>query len=315
MAVFFDIEHLPEFKNAVITIGTFDGVHEGHRAIINEVVEHAGKVNGESVLLTFEPHPRKLLHPNQSLGIITPLHSKMKLVSSAGIQHIVVVPFTEVFAHQSAHSYIEEFLVEKFHPHSIIIGYDHRFGHDRLGGIELLKKYAQAYKYELKEIPARLIDEAVVSSTKIRNAIKDGKIDEASSMLGRLYTLKGNVVHGNKLGRTIGFPTTNLQPEDPDQIIPATGIYAIHVYHRGNKYNAMLNIGYNPTVSDKNLIRIEANIFDFDADIYGDSIELAFVRKLREEIKFPSIDALKMQLHSDKVAATEVLKKYPIIYL
>ena len=300
MAVFFDIDHLPVFKNAVITIGTFDGVHMGHRAILNEVANVAREAGGDSVLLTFEPHPRKLLQPGLPLGIITPLHQKLKLVMAAGIKHVVIIPFTEVFAHSSADTYIREFLVGKFHPHTIIIGYDHRFGHGRAGNIDLLKQYAGELHYRVREIPGQLIDEAFVSSTKIRTAIKEGRMHEAADMLGRPYTLSGKVVHGNELGRTIGYPTANLEPTDPDQAIPARGVYSIRATYKGNVFLGMLNIGFNPTVTTANELRIEAHLFDFSREIYGDTLEVAFVEKIRDEEKFGSIDALTEQLRRDE---------------
>jgi len=307
MAIFSNIQHLPEFINPVITIGTFDGVHKGHKAILKKVVDHAREVNGESVLLTFEPHPRKLLFPDQPLGIITPLDEKLQLITEEGIQHIVVVPFTKEFANLSAEEYIKNFLVSIFHPHSIIIGYDHRFGHDRKGDMKLMEQYAAHCHYELIEIPEQMIDDAAVSSTKIRNAINKGLIDDAANMLSRNYTMKGTVKHGNKLGRTLSYPTANLQPHDGDQIIPAIGIYAIRAIHMGTTYNAMLSIGYNPTVTDKKELRIEANLFDFDKDIYEETLEIVFVKKLREEQKFESLEALKEQLHKDKEETLKVL--------
>lgn len=310
MAVFTDIEHLPEFKNAVLTIGTFDGVHEGHKVILREVVQHAKAMNGESVLLTFEPHPRKLLFPDQPLGIITPLEQKLELITETGIDHIVIVPFTKAFAALSAQEYVAHFMVGKFHPGCIIIGHDHRFGNDRKGDIDMLKQFALLYKYELVEIPAQLIDDAAVSSTKIRNAITSGHVEDAAHMLGRPYTLTGTVMHGDKLGRTIGYPTANLQPSDPEQIIPAIGIYAIQAKHGGQLYNAMLSIGYNPTVTDKKELRIEANIFDFDKEIYGDELTFFFIKRLRDEQKFESLEALKAQLHRDKDATEEALRLY-----
>jgi riboflavin kinase/FMN adenylyltransferase len=309
MAVFADIDHLPEFKNAVLTVGTFDGVHEGHKAILHEVVRHAKSIGGESVLLTFEPHPRKLLFPDQPLGIITPLPEKLALIMETGIDHVVIVPFTKEFAALSAQEYIEQFMVGRFHPGCIIIGHDHRFGHDRKGDIHMLKQYADVYHYELVEIAAQLIDEAAVSSTKIRQAIAGGHISEAAHMLGRPYALTGAVVHGSKLGRTIGYPTANLQPTDPEQIVPARGIYAVQVQHKGSLYDAMLSIGFNPTVTDKKELRIEANIFDFNQDIYGDSLTLLFVKWLRAEVKFDSLAALTEQLGRDKKETVEVLKQ------
>jgi riboflavin kinase/FMN adenylyltransferase len=312
MSVFYDIQQLPQFKNAVITIGTFDGVHKGHKAILLEVVAHAKKINGESVLLTFEPHPRKLLFPDQPLGIITPLSQKLQLIAETGIEHIVVVPFTREFSMLTAREYIEHFMVGIFHPHSIIIGYDHRFGHDRKGDLDMLKQYAPVYHYELIEIPAQLIDDATVSSTKIRDAISQGRMPEASHMLGRHYSLKGTVVHGNKIGRTLGYPTANLHPLETEQIIPALGIYAIQAIHNNTQYTGMMSIGYNPTVTDKKELRIEANLFDFDKDIYGDELEIIFVKKIRDEQKFDSLDILVRQLHKDKEETIKVLNSRAI---
>ena len=243
MAIFSDIDHLPIFKNAVITIGTFDGVHKGHRTILQEVVKHAQEVNGESVLITFEPHPRKLLFPEQHLGILTPLEEKSKLILETGIQHIVVAPFTEAFSKLSADDYIAHFLVKLFSPHTIIIGHDHHFGHDRRGNIDLLRKFETKYHYKLKEISAQLIDEAAVSSTKIRKALEAGHVKEAANMLGRNYSLGGTVVKGAQLGRTIGYPTANVAPSDIEQLIPAIGIYAVQVVVNESLYSGMLSIG------------------------------------------------------------------------
>ena len=308
MAIFTDIDALPAFTDAVITIGTFDGVHEGHKVILRSVVDHARSAGGESVLLTFDPHPRKLLFPNQPLGIITPLAQKLDLISEEGIQHIVVAPFTKAFSNLSAREYVEDFLVGIFHPRSIIIGYDHRFGHDRTGNIDLLKHYSAIYNYELVEIPAQLIDDAAVSSTKIRQAIIEGRVEDVTHMLGRNYSITGTVVHGNKLGRTIGYPTANVEPCDKDQVVPANGVYAIKATVENTTYDGMLSIGYNPTVTDKKVLRIEANLFDFDADIYGSNMELLFIKKLRDEQKFESLDALKRQIDSDKTESIRVLR-------
>jgi len=308
MAIFYDIDHLPEFRTPVLTIGTFDGVHHGHKMILAEVAKHAQEVEGESIVITFEPHPRKLLFPEQSLKLITPLEDKLRLISENGIRHIVVVRFTKAFSDLSAREYIENFLVKKFRPESIIIGYDHHFGHDRTGNINLLKEYQQEFNYKVSEIPAQLIDEAAVSSTKIRNALLEGKVDDAAHMLGRHYSLKGLVIQGARLGRTIGYPTANLSPTDADQLIPANGIYAVQVRHQGRLYGGMLSIGFNPTVTDEKRLHIEVNIFDFNATIYGDTIELIFIKWLREEVKFDSLEALKEQLASDKLASLKALE-------
>ncbi len=306
MAVFRNMDDLPVFHKAAITIGTFDGVHTGHRAILNEVVAHAEVSGGESVLLTFEPHPRKVLFPGQPIGIITPLQKKLELIAAIGIQHIVVVPFTKQFADLSATEYIEHFLVEKFHPQSIVIGYDHRFGHDRTGDINLLRSFAPRCGFDLVEIPAQLIEQAAVSSTKIRNAIVAGHIGEANMMLGRPYSLEGIVVAGNQLGRTIGYPTANLSPVEAEQVLPGNGIYAVEALHAGVRYDGMMSIGFNPTVTDKKELKMEVNIFEFDKDIYGQVLEVFFIEKLRDEQKFDSLEALTAQLRADKLATMKV---------
>jgi riboflavin kinase/FMN adenylyltransferase len=307
MAVYTDLKDVAGMQRAVVTIGTFDGVHKGHCAILAEVAAHAHRVNGESVLLTFEPHPRKVLFPDQPLGIITPLQDKLDLIVATGIHHVVVVPFTHAFAAMSAAQYLEEVLVQPFTPHSIVIGYDHRFGHDRAGNIDLLKQYAPQYGYSVTEIPAQQIHEAAVSSTRIRRAIAAGHIAEANEMLGRFYAVNGEVVHGQKLGRTIGYPTANLLPSEPDQVMPGNGIYAVYVWVDGIRYKGMMSIGYNPTVTNDRTVKPEVNILDFDKDIYGNTIRIEFVQWLRAEEKFEGLDALKAQLGRDREAALAVL--------
>ncbi|MCB0696893.1 MAG: riboflavin biosynthesis protein RibF, partial [Chitinophagaceae bacterium] len=203
MAIYYSIDDLPDFSNPVITIGTFDGVHMGHKVILKEVHNYGRKIGGETVLLTFEPHPRKLIFPDTPIEILTPLDKKVGLITNEGIQYIVVVPFTKDFASQSAEQYISDFLVKLFRPSVIIIGYDHQFGHDRKGDISLLRSMQKQYGYEVVEIPAQLIDEATVSSTKIRKALKSGAVSEATAMLGRNYTILGTVQKGAQLGRTI----------------------------------------------------------------------------------------------------------------
>jgi len=307
MALFFDIEGLPKFEKAVLTIGTFDGVHLGHRTILNEVIKHTKEVNGESIVITFEPHPRKLLFPHQPIKLITPLQQKLDLIIRSGIHNVVVAPFTKEFSQLSAEEYIRDFLVKKFQPHTIVIGYDHHFGHDRKGDIQLLKQYAEEFGYKVYEISAQLIDEAAISSTKIRHALTEGRVADAAGMLGRNYSLSGTVVEGQKLGRTIGYPTANIRHAEPEQILPAIGIYAVKVKWGQNTYKGMLSIGQNPTVTDDKSIKIEVNIFDFNKEIYGDILEIEFVERLRNEEKFDSLDALKEQLHRDKINSLNIL--------
>ncbi len=300
MAVFFDINNLPAFKKAAITIGTFDGVHHGHKAILKQLTDHAREIDGDSILLTFEPHPRKLLFPDQPVKLLTPLADKLELLEKAGVTNIVVVPFTHEFANLSSEAYIEQFLVKKFNPESIIIGYDHRFGHDREGDINMLKTYSEKWGFQVFEISAQLIDEAAVSSTKIRKALQEGHIEEAAKMLDRHYTVKGKVVKGAQLGRTIGFPTANILPLSEEQIIPVNGVYAVKVWIDEVSHNAMLNIGIRPTVSNDLQLHIEAHLLYFNGDLYGKQVTIEFIFRLRDEHKFPSLDALKEQLQKDK---------------
>lgn len=305
MAVFYSTDHLPEFKNAVLTIGTFDGVHKGHQAILNDVIHQAAENDGESVLITFEPHPRKLIYPEQSLQLLTPLEQKIRLILENGIHHIVVIPFDTAFASLSAHEYVADLLVKKFRPACIVIGYDHHFGHDRKGNLALLQEMSQTYGFKVHEIQAQKIDEAAVSSTKIRKALQQGDVTTASMMLGRTYTLKGTVVSGAKIGRQLGYPTANVAPSDADQQIPANGVYAIRAIYNGQSFNGMLNIGIRPTVSEERKLHIEAHLFDFNQDIYDQELELAFVARLRDEKKFGSLDELKAQLANDAEQAVE----------
>lgn len=310
MAVFYSYAHLPEFTHAVITIGAFDGVHQGHVTILQELVRRAKECNGESIVITFDPHPRKLLYPEQPLQLLTPLSEKIKLITAQGIDHIVVVPFSQEFACLSASKYVEDFLVKNFHPQCIVIGYDHRFGHDRAGNIDLLKSLQATYGFEVQEIPVQLVKEAAISSTKIRNALLEGNVKTAAMMMGRPYALLGTVVEGRHLGNTIGFPTANLRLLDEDQLIPANGVYAVKVKLGEDTYGGMLNIGFRPTVAGGDPERhIEAHIFNFSQDIYAKEVTLYCLEKMREEHRFPSIEALKEQLEADKVEALKILKQ------
>ena len=309
MAIFFQNEPLPQFQNAVITIGTFDGVHLGHQQILQHVVDRTKAVNGESVVITFEPHPRRLLFPDKPLKLLTSLSVKLDLLQQSGIKHVVIVPFTRDFSELTAKEYIEEFLVNKFKPHSIVIGYDHHFGHDRSGNIDLLKTLQQQNHYRLEEIPVHLIQEASVSSTKIRMALMLGKIEEANEMLGRKFSLKGIVIKGDQRGRILGFPTANIKLVQEDLLVPSNGVYVVHAVWKGNHLKGMMNIGYNPTFFIEKKQNIEVYLFDFNNEIYGEELEVQLISFLREEQKFPSLDELKMQLKEDEKKSRIILEK------
>jgi riboflavin kinase/FMN adenylyltransferase len=309
MQVHYHTEALPAFRNAVITIGTFDGVHMGHRQVIDKLKSEARSVDGETVIITFHPHPRKVVS-STILGIrlINTLDEKIELLGQMGIDHVVVVPFTEVFANQSAEEYIKNFLVDQFHPHTIIIGYDHRFGRDRLGDYRLLEKASGKYGFQLREIPKHIIENISISSTNIREAILHCDFATVHKLLGYHFFFTGVVVHGDKLGRKLGYPTANLKIKDEEKIVPGNGIYAVYAQPEGitGMLKGMMSIGFRPTVDGKKRV-IEVNLFDFDREIYDQSLKVFVKKYLREEIKYDSLEALVRQIDQDKINSLQVL--------
>jgi riboflavin kinase/FMN adenylyltransferase len=316
MQVHRDINNLPPFKDTVLTIGTFDGVHSGHVEIIKQVKKEAEKINGSSLIITFDPHPRMVLSPDQntSLQLLNTLQEKIELIESHGIDHLVIVPFTKSFAEQHPQEYIKDFLVEKFHPQIIITGYDHHFGKDRKGNYKMLEEYGVEGNYKVEEIPAHVLDNVSISSTKIRQALKDGNISSANLSLGYEYFFTGIVVDGNKLGRTLGYPTANIYVADEHKLIPPYGVYAVTVkipneeenFETAPLYKGMMNIGIRPTIGD-NKIMTEVNIFDFDENIYGKEMRVYVRNFMRGEIKFENLDELVIQLAKDEVSARKQL--------
>lgn len=306
MQVHRSIESLPLFTNAVITIGTFDGVHEGHQKIISALIKDAASVQGESIIITFDPHPRKIVKPNESLQLINTLDEKIELLSQTGINHLVIVPFNQKFSEQPANEYIEYFLIKKFQPHTIIIGYDHHFGKERKGNFMLLAEKADQYNYRLLEIPKYILDEAAVSSTKIREALLHSNIKAANKLLGYEFFFEGKVIHGDALGRQLGYPTANIQYNDSEKIHLGHGVYAAYAIVNEKQYKAMLSIGVRPSLNHSDE-RIEVNIFDFDEDIYGKTIRVIVKAFLRQQEKYSSLDDLKKQLSTDKESSLAVL--------
>ncbi len=309
MKVHYDIENLPAFRNAIITIGTFDGVHMGHRQIIDKLKTEALAIDGETVIITFHPHPRKVVS-STILGIrlINTLGEKLELLKDLGIQHVVVVPFTDAFANQSAEAYVRNFLIGKFHPHTLIIGYDHRFGKERKGDFRLLEKMSEELGFRLMEIPRQVLDEISISSTRIRESLLDGKIEVADKLLGYDFFFSGTVVHGDKLGRKLGYPTANLKMQDEEKIIPGNGIYAVYVQldRQVTLLKGMMSIGFRPTVDGKKRV-IEVNIFEVDKDLYDQTLKVYVKKYLREEIKFDSLEELIKQIGQDKVESLKYL--------
>jgi riboflavin kinase/FMN adenylyltransferase len=326
MKVHYDIDHLPLFKNAVVTIGTFDGVHTGHVQIINQLKKEAINIGGETVIITFDPHPRMIIqgekkHPG-GIKLINTLDEKIELLSKKGIDHLVVVPFTASFSEQSAEEYIRDFVVTKFHPHTIIIGYDHRFGKNRQGDYKLLESYQSVGNFMVKEIPEYVLNHLIISSTIIRKALNEGDIKTANDYLGYHYFFEGIVIEGNKLGNTIGYPTANLQITDPYKLVPGSGVSAVKIsvlnqpqeipansYHSPgiSLLNGMMNIGIRPTIGGTTQV-IEVNIFDFNQNLYGRNLRIYMHQFLRQEMKFDGLDSLKAQLARDKIDAIKSLK-------
>lgn len=289
-------------KNPVLTVGTFDGVHLGHRKILARLCDLACGMNGESVIFTFDPHPRKVVAPDESsLRILTTLDEKIELFEQSGIDHLIIYPFTPEFAQLSYEQFVEQILVGQIHTKYLVVGYDHKFGKNRQGDFEFLKNCATRLGFQIEKMDVLLMNSTHISSTKIREAIQQGDFETANACLGYPFMLHGTVVEGQKLGRKIQFPTANVAASDPEKIIPGYGVYAVKVKVQGQANLGMLNIGSRPTVNNNADHRsIEVHIFNFEADIYDLPIELMFFKKLREEQKFPSIEMLKDQLAKDK---------------
>ena len=310
MKVFTSIDEIPKIQNVVVSQGTFDGVHKAHKVILSRLKEIAENQNGETLLITFEPHPRMVLFPNDhGLKLLNTQEEKIELLNSVGIDNLLVIPFTKDFSRQSSLQFIRDVVVEKIGAKVLVVGYDHRFGKNREGSFENLQEYSNLYGFDLVRIPEQDVENVAVSSSKIRSALLIGDIEQATKYLDRFYSIEGKVIEGKKLGRTLGFPTANIKVVDENKLIPADGIYAVNVFIHKKQYGGMMNIGNNPTIANKGR-SLEVNIFEFDESIYNEKIKIEFVDKLRDEIKFDSISELQSQLIKDKLQATEVLKKY-----
>lgn len=306
MKIYRSIDEFEGAQNVVLTVGTFDGVHIGHRKIIQQLNTIANRLNGETALLTFFPHPRKVLFEDSELKLIHTQEEKELSLDLAGIDHLIVHPFTLDFSRLTALQYVRDTLVQKIGIRALVVGYDHHFGRNREGSFQQLREYGEVFGFEVVEIPAQDIDDVSVSSTKIRNALANGDVERANQFLGAPFPITGSVVVGQKLGRQLGFPTANIQVEEEYKLLPANGVYATYIYVRNVKYKGMLNIGVRPTVDGK-VKTIEAHIFKFNGDIYGEKIRLELIGRIRDEMRFDDLDALKSRLNADRVAAQSML--------
>lgn len=308
MKIYQGIEQFEKLEKAVVTTGTFDGVHIGHRTILNRLIEVAKKMKGESVLLTFYPHPRMVLQEDAELRLLNTIDEKTQLLEKAGIDHLIIHPFTKEFSRTTSLEFVRDLLVNKIGTKKLVIGYDHHFGRNREGSFEHLKEYGPVYGFEVEEIPAQDIDDVNVSSTKIRKALVAGDVKTANNYLGHNFQLNGIVVHGNKVGRELGYPTANIDLQNKYKLIPAEGIYAVKVRLEDKSYNGMLNIGRRPTINSGNgEVSIEVNIFDFKKEIYGEKIQLELIERIRDEKKFDSKEELIAEMQKDQVKCERIL--------
>ena len=309
MKIYHGIDDFAQLQYAVVTSGTFDGVHVGHQKIFSRLREIASRNFGETVVLTFWPHPRLVLHPeDESLKLLNTFEEKADLLKDQGIQHLIRIPFTKEFSQLTSEQFIQEILVKTIGTRKLVIGYDHHFGKNREGSFEQLQLNAPRYGFDVEEIPRQEVDHVGVSSTKIRKALEEGDIETANHCLGQPYRLTGRVVSGDRIGHSLGFPTANIEIDTKYKLIPADGIYAVTVRHEHRQYGGMLYIGYRPTIHGTTR-NIEVNIFEFNQDIYGESLTVHFHKLLRGDRRFNGLEEMKAQLQIDKEQALAVLKK------
>ncbi len=307
--VYKNISEVNFVKNAVLTTGTFDGVHLGHQKIINRLNEVANSFDGQSVVLTFYPHPRMVLYADDNdIKLLSTLEEKISLLEKAGVKHLIIHPFDKKFARLSSLEFVRDILVNKLHTKKLVIGYNHQFGRNREGTYEHLKEFGPLYGFGVEEIPAKDVENINVSSTKIREALKAGDVKTAANYLGRLYSVSGKVVEGNKLGRSIGFPTANILVGDENKLLPENGVYAVRVFVNNNWHKGMMNIGYRPTVQIAEK-KLEVHLFNFNQSIYNNELNIEFVEKLREEKDFGSLEKLKEQLEKDALTAQKLTEE------
>ncbi len=307
MNIYSNLDQFKKVENAVVTIGTFDGVHKGHRVIISRLNELAASISGQVVVLTFFPHPRMILFPDDhGLQLLNTIQERTELMKQAGIGHLIIHPFSKHFSRMSSTEFVRDILVNQLGVKKLVIGYDHHFGRNREGSFTDLEELAPIYGFDVERIPEQDVNNVAVSSTKIRTSLLAGNIQTANEFLGYAYELSGRVVHGKKLGRTLGFPTANISIKEDYKLIPTNGIYAVLATIDGKTIKGVMNIGNRPTF-DNGERSLEVNLFDFDADIYGQWITVHLVDYIRPELKFDSPESLIKAMHEDKAKAAELL--------
>lgn len=308
MKIYNNFSDFVKVSNAIVTIGTFDGVHLGHQAILKDMVKTAKNIGGETVVITFYPHPRQVLNINAAnLRFITTQEEKLQLLEKSGVDNVVVVNFTKEFSRVSSEDFIRDYIIEHINPVKLVIGYDHHFGNNRMGDFNLLSEMQDKYNFQVQRIEAHDVENIAVSSTKIRHSLQQGDIERANSLLGYQFSYIGKVVSGNKIGREIGYRTANIDVEREFRLIETSGVYATYVDYEGKEYKSMTYIGKKPTVNNDEVENIEVHLFDFAGDLYDKEIKVRFVKRVRGEQKFESLDALKKQIQIDEKNIREIL--------
>ena len=311
MKIFNSIQEFDSATKTIVTLGTFDGVHKGHKSILDKLITSSKASGCESVVLTFFPHPRMVLQQNTDLKLLNTIDEKAALLEKEGVDNLIIHPFDHAFSRLTAEEFVKDILVDKLNIHKIIIGHDHRFGRNRTATIDDLIRFGEEFGFEVEKISALAVDEISVSSTKIRNALNEGNIDYANNFLGYPYFINGTVVQGKQLGRTINFPTANIQPTESYKLIPANGVYVVSSVLNGKTVYGMMNIGNRPTVDGVGTT-IEVHYHDFNEDLYGQLLKVSIHHRLRDEVKFESFDALKLQLEKDKEQSLAYFKDHSL---
>ena len=308
MKIYNNFSDFVKVPNAIVTIGTFDGVHLGHQAILKDMVKTAKEISGETVVITFYPHPRQVLNINAAnLRFITTQEEKLQLLEKSGVDNVIVVNFTKEFSRVSSEDFIRDYIIEHINPVKLVIGYDHHFGNNRMGDFSLLSEMQNKYNFKVQRIEAHDVENIAVSSTKIRLSLQQGDVSRANALLGYQFSYIGKVVSGNKIGRELGYRTANIEVEREFRLIETSGVYATYVDYEGKEYKSMTYIGKKPTINNDEIENIEVHLFDFDGDLYDKEIKVRFVKRIRGEQKFESLDALKKQIQIDEKNIREIL--------
>ena len=306
MEVFTDIKNINIDKTA-ICVGTFDGLHQGHMVVINKTIEQAKRLNAKSLVFTFWPHPHEIIFPDKTVYYLNTFQEKIDLFSKSGIDYLVLFPFNKEFSNKTSKEFIKDFLVEKLNMKFFVIGYDHQFGKEREGKYEKMMNCAEELNFGIERVEQQAIKDEFISSTKIRNLIKEGELELANSLLGYKYFTSGDIIRGKQIGKSIGFPTANINIA-PNKIMPKTGVYCVKVDLEDKIYTGMANIGFNPTIDNSKELNLEVHLFDFQKDIYQKKIKISFYKRIRNEEKFSSLEALKSQLEKDKLESIKYFK-------